>query len=72
MGIATSPHIFQKTMNDIFGDLEYVLVYLDDFLILSNDQDTFKDHLQKVKTVFSRLHKMDMKVNLLKNEFFKR
>ena len=47
------------------------VVYLDDILILSNDQDTFEDHLQKVKTVFSRLHKMGMKVNILKTEFFK-
>ena len=71
MGIATSPDIFQKAMNDIFGDLPYVLVSLDDILILSNDQDTFEDHLKKVKTVFARLHKMGMKVNLLKTEFFK-
>ena len=71
MGIATSPDIFQKAMNDIFGDLDYVLVYLDDILILSKDEDSFEDHLNKIKTVFSRLHKMGMKVNLLKTEFFK-
>ena len=71
MGIATSPDIFQKAMNDIFGDLDYVLVYLDDILILSNDQDSFQDHLNKVHHVFSRLHRMGMKVNLTKTEFFK-
>ena len=71
MGIATSPDIFQKAMNDIFGDLDYVLVYLDDILILSNEEDDFNAHLEKVKVVFSRLHKMGMKVNLLKTEFFK-
>ena len=71
MGIATSPDIFQKAMNDIFGDLDYVLVYLDDILILSNDKDTFDDHLNKVKTVFARLYKTGMKVNLTKTEFFK-
>ena len=71
MGIATSPDIFQKAMNDIFGDLDYVLVYLDDILILSNEEDSFEDHLEKVKVVFSRLHKMGMKVNLMKTEFFK-
>ena len=31
-------------MNDIFGDLDYVLVYLDNILILSKDEDSFKDH----------------------------
>ena len=71
MGIATSPDIFQKAMNDIFGDLDCVLVYLDDILILSNEEDSFEDHLEKVKVVFSRLHKMGMKVNLMKTEFFK-
>ena len=44
MGIATSPDTFQKTMNDIFGDLDYVLVYFDDNLILSKDEGSFKDH----------------------------
>ena len=58
-------------MNDIFGDLDYVLVYLDDILILSNEEDDFNAHLEKVKVMFSRLHKMGMKVNLLKTEFFK-
>ena len=36
MGIATSPDIFQKAMNDIFGDLDYVIACLDDTLILSS------------------------------------
>ena len=40
--IATSPDIFQKPMNDIFGNLDYVLVYLDDILILSNEEDSFE------------------------------
>ena len=53
MGIAMSPDIVQKAMNDIFGDLDYVLVYLDNILILVNEEDSFEDHLQKVKVVFS-------------------
>ena len=57
MGIATVPDIFQKAMNDIFGNLDYVIVYLDDILILSNEEDSFEDHLEKVKVVSSRLHK---------------
>ena len=71
MGIATWPDIFQKAMNDIFGDLDYVLVYLDDILSLSNEEDSFEDHLEKVKVVFSWFHKMGTKVNLMKTEFFK-
>ena len=49
MWVATSPDIFQKTMNNIFGDLDYILVYLDDILILSSHEDSFKEHLEKVK-----------------------
>ena len=70
MGIATSPDVFQKAMNDICGDLPYVIAYLDDILILSDQDDSFEDHLTKVKTVFKRLHSMGMKVNLHKTEFF--
>ena len=70
MGIATSPDAFQKAMNDAFGDLDCVLVHLDDILILSNHEDSFEDHLAKVNEVFSRPHKMGMKVNLHKTEFF--
>ena len=70
MTTLTSP-VFFGTMNDIFGDLDYVLVYLDDIIILCNEEDLFQDHLNKIKVVFSRLHKMGMKVNLMKTEFFK-
>ena len=70
MGIVTSPNIFQKAMNHILRDLDYVLVYLDDILILSNHEDLFQDHLEKVKEVFTQLYKMGMKVNLYKTEFF--
>ena len=44
MGIATSPDIFQKAMNDVFGDLEHVVIYLDDILILSNQDNTYNNH----------------------------
>ena len=70
MGKATSPDIFQKAIK-FFCNLNYVLVYLDDILILSNEDNSYEDHLEKVKVVFSRLHKMGMKVNLMKTEFFK-
>ena len=70
MGIATSPDVFQKAMNDIFGHLDFVLVYLDDILIMSDDNDSFEDHLAKIKIVFNCMAKSGMKVNLIKTEFF--
>ena len=70
MGLISAPDIFQKAMNDIFNDLDYVIVYLDDILILSNQDDTFDDHLRKIDICFKRMHHMGMKVNLTKTEFF--
>ena len=64
MGIATSLDIFQKVLNNIFEDLDYVLVFLDDILIQSKDEDSFKDHLSRIKKVFAWLHKVGMKINL--------
>ena len=34
MGTACAPDIFQETMNNLLGDLDFVIVYLDDILIL--------------------------------------
>ena len=53
MGIATSLDILQKVMNDIFGDLDYVLVYLDDIPILSNDREPSRITSKKVQAVFT-------------------
>ena len=71
MGIATSLDIFQKAMNNVFGDLNYVIVCLDDILILSNQCDIFDDHQAKVNEVFKQSHHMGMKINLIKTKFLK-
>ena len=55
MGIKNSPDIFQEVMNNIMGDLEFALTYLDDVLIVSDG--SFKDHLKKVKQALDRLEK---------------
>ena len=34
MGVACAPDIFQSIMMDMLGDLDYVLVYIDDILFL--------------------------------------
>ena len=51
MGLCNLPDIFQKVMSDILGDLEYVLIYIDDILITSNG--TYEDHMQKLDKVLS-------------------
>ena len=69
MGLSVSPDIFQWVMNSCLGDLEYVIVYLDNILILSSHDDTFQDHLHKIDTVLKRLEDYNFKVNLYKSVF---
>ena len=58
-GLANAPAAFQQFMNEVFGDLldVYVVVYLDDILIYSNN---LEDHHGHVTEVLSRLqtHKL--------------
>jgi hypothetical protein len=51
MGLCNSPDIFQEHMYEIFSDLEDVHGYIDDVLVMSCS--TFKEHLQRLKLVFS-------------------
>ncbi len=53
MGLANAPDIFQQVMTDILGDLDFVIIYIDDILITSNG--TYKDHLEKLEIVLQRL-----------------
>jgi hypothetical protein len=41
-GLTNAPAVFQHLMNDIFREYmdEFVVVYLDDILIFSKDQET--------------------------------
>ena len=43
MGISCTPDIFQARMGDMMYQLEYVKVYLDDLLVIT--ERTFDDHL---------------------------
>jgi hypothetical protein len=51
MGIACAPDIFQSIMMEILGYLDYVLVYIEDILIIQRENETEQDNLEKVETV---------------------
>jgi hypothetical protein len=51
MGLCNSPDIFQERMYEIFSNLEYIRVYIDNLLVTSCS--TFEGHLQLLKLVFS-------------------
>jgi hypothetical protein len=61
MGLCNSPDIFQERTYEIFSDLEYVCVYIDDLLVTSCS--TFEEHLQGLKLVFSQLSEAGLKIN---------
>jgi RNase H-like domain found in reverse transcriptase/Reverse transcriptase (RNA-dependent DNA polymerase)/Integrase zinc binding domain len=72
MGLCNSPDIFQAVMNDLLGDLSYVLVYLDDILILNTKDETTDDHLRKIEEVLARLENVGFAVNLRKSFFMQK
>ena len=69
MGLASAPDIFQTIMTNLFHDLDYVLVYLDDILVIQREGESEEDHLNKIDEVLTRLEKMDFRANLRKSFF---
>ena len=61
MGLCNSPDMFQKKMNELFNCLEYVRVYIDDLLIISN--------WNLNKKVLSKLKAAGFKINAEKSFF---
>ena len=72
MGVACAPDIFQSIMMDMLGDLDYVLVYIDDILIIQREGESESDHLQKVETVLTRLQNKGFRANLRKSFFMQK
>jgi len=67
-GLTNAPASFQHFINDTFSDIldNYVVVYLDDILIFS---DNIKDHIQHVREVLQRLRNNALFGNLEKSKF---
>jgi hypothetical protein len=61
MGFGDSANIFQAQIMDLMASLEFVQVYMDDLLIIK--RGILDEHLQKMKTVLTRLHDAGLKVN---------
>ncbi len=62
-GLKGAPLTFQRTMNDIFGDMlgNSAYIYLDDIIIASKDMSSHMDTLQKV---LKRLQEVGLKLKL--------
>ncbi len=65
-----APLTFQRTMNNIFGDMlgNSVYIYLDDIIIASKDT-TF--HMETLKSALKRLQEVGLKLKSTKCEFLK-
>ena len=69
MGLATAPATFQRWMDSLLRGLEnMVLVYLDDVLVYSKEEE---QHKQDVRAVLERFRRLKMKAQLSKYEFHK-
>jgi len=47
-GLRNAAQTFQRFMDHIFRDMDFVFVYLDDILIASRDEEIHQEHLRKV------------------------
>jgi hypothetical protein len=70
MDIKIAPDDFQSVMSNLVQDMEYVKTSLDDLLILTNRNISFKYHLLKLEMVLARLSTAGMRVNISKSKFF--
>ena len=69
MGLSTAPASFQRWMESTLRGLEtFTLVYLDDVLVFSSQEE---QHRQDVRKVIERFRDEKMKVKLGKSEFAK-
>ena len=68
-GFVNAPVAFQRAVNYIFRNLDYVIVYLDDVLILSKTPEEHNEHLREV---FKLLSEYNSKLRVDKCKFFRK
>ena len=68
-GLAQAPAYFQLLMNKVLKGLKFVMTYLDDIIIYSQDET---QHLKHLEIVFSHLREAGLKMKRSKCDFIKR
>ena len=67
-GVASSPAIWQRTIDQILQGLEGVQCILDDMIVTGK---TEQEHLKNLDNVLSRMHRFGLRANLDKCYLFK-
>ena len=69
-GLTNAPATFQRLMESCLGDLhlQQCIIYLDDIIIFSK---TPSDHLERLRAVFLKLEKANLRLKPSKCEFFR-
>ncbi|KAE9353408.1 hypothetical protein PF008_g5009 [Phytophthora fragariae] len=60
MDISTAPDEYQAYLVRIFGDMDFVAVYLNDILVFSENEEK---HLEHLRIIFQRLEKFGVSLN---------
>ena len=69
MGFKISADVFQRELSLLFQNMPYVLVYIDDILVIT--KESFEQHLQAVEKVLAILQEAGMQLNIDKSFFAK-
>ena len=69
-GLTNAPATFQRLMESCLGDmhLKWVIIYLDDIIIFLK---TPREHIERLRKVFQKIHEAGLKLKPKKCEFFK-
>ncbi|XP_039429735.1 uncharacterized protein LOC120413094 [Culex pipiens pallens] len=65
-GLCNAGQTYQRFMHKVLGDLDFVVVYMDDICIASA---TAAEHKQHVRKVFERLRDFGLVINMAKSKF---
>ncbi|XP_076028478.1 uncharacterized protein LOC143017575 [Oratosquilla oratoria] len=65
-GLRNAPAKFSRLTSNVIAGLEGVCVYIDDMCVYSQ---TWEEHLNSLRSLFERLRKARLTVNLMKTEF---
>src|SRR5699024_994083 len=63
-----APQTFQRFIDSVTRDLDFVFVYIDDILVASKSEKEHKEHLD---TLFRRLDEYGLAINVAKCQFAK-